>query len=232
MHRRCLMVVLGGLLLPALLPLVACGGPTISSAKLLQDAQATFNADQTLHFVMQVENVGTIAGADYDIQSANGDVARPDKLKANANLVTALGTVDTQLIIIGSRGWFTNPLTGKLEPSNAFNGFAQLFDPQRGIGSLLPTIKNPSTPSDGSANGVPCWKVTGALDASAVAALASISGASTGTIAVSVCVGKNDSQLHQVILKGKLNAHDSDGTTRTILFSAFNTPVTIEAPSV
>jgi hypothetical protein len=183
-----------------------------------------------MHFIAQADHLGTLSGDDVDVQKAEGDVARPDKLKATATLATSIITVDVQLILIGSQGWYTNPLTGNFEPTDQFNGFQVLFDPSQGIGAQLTQIKNPSAPSDGSANGVACWKISGTLPAATVGQYVGAANA-TGDIPVTVCLGKDDGRLHEIILKGVLTSHDTDQTTRTILFSDFDKPVTIEPPS-
>jgi hypothetical protein len=221
---------MGGLC-ACLLLLAACGGSSApSSAALLKTAQDKFNATQSMHFVMQADHLGAVSGLDADVQKADGDVARPDKLKANATVVTSIVSVDVQLILIGSQGWYTNPLTGNFEETDQFNGFQVLFDPTKGIGAQLTAIKNPSAPTDGSANGVACWKISGTLPASTVGPYVGAPNA-TGDIPVTVCLGKDDGRLHQIILRGVLTQHDTDQTVRTILFSDFDKPVTIEPPT-
>jgi LppX/LprAFG-like lipoprotein len=221
-----------GAVCACLLLLAACGGSSApSSAALLKTAQDKFNTTQSMHFVVNAEHLGTPTGNDADVQSADGDVARPDKLKAKATVVTSFITVDVQLILIGAQGWYTNPLTGNFEQTDQFNGFQVLFDPTKGIGAQLTALKNPSAPTDGSANGVACWKISGTLPASTVGQYVGAANAS-GDIPVTVCLGKDDGRLHQIILRGVLTAHDTDQTVRTILFSDFDKPVTIEPPTV
>jgi hypothetical protein len=219
-----------GGLCACLLLLAACGGPTVNSATLLKGAQDKFNATQSFHFLMQADHLGALSGTDIDVQKAEGDVARPDKLKASATIATSIISVDSQLILIGTQGWYTNPLTGKFEQTDQFNGFLVIFDPVKGIGAQLTALKNPSAPTDGSANGVPCWKISGTVPAESAAVYVGGQGVS-GDIPVTVCIGKDDGQLHEIILKGMLTAHDTDQTTRTIILSDFNKPVTIEPPS-
>jgi hypothetical protein len=220
-----------GAVCACLLLLAACGAPTVNSTTLLKTAQSKFNATQSLHFLMKAEHLGALSGTDMDVQNAEGDVARPDKLKANATVATSIITVDVQLILIGGQGWYTNPLTGKFEQTDQFNGFQTIFDTSQGVGAQLTAIKNPSAPTDGSANGVACWKISGKLPAAGVGVYLGVQNA-TGDIPVTVCIGKDDGQLHEVILQGVLTPHDTDQTTRTIILSDFDKPVTIEAPSV
>jgi hypothetical protein len=232
-HHTRLALVSGwiGGLCACLLLLAACGGSSApSSAALLKTAQDKFNATQSMHFVMQAEHLGTVSGLDADVQKADGDVARPDKLKANATVTTSIASFDVQLILIGAQGWYTNPLTGEFEQTDQFNGFQVLFDQNKGIGAQLTALKNPSQPTDGSANGVACWKISGTLPASTVGQYVGAPNA-TGDIPVTVCLGKDDGRLHQIILRGALTTHDTDQTARTILFSNFDKPVTIEPPT-
>ena len=39
----------------------------------------------------------------------------PFRFLAEATVVVPIATVDVQLILIGSQGWYTNPLTGQFE---------------------------------------------------------------------------------------------------------------------
>ena len=214
-----------------LLLLAACGGSsTPNSTVLLKTAGEKFNATQSMHFLVQADHLGALSGADVDVQKAEGDVARPDKLKAKATVATSIVTVDVQLVLIGAQGWYTNPLTGQFEQTDQFNGFQVLFDPTKGVGAQLSALKSPSAPTDGSANGVPCWKISGTLPASTVGQYLGVPDA-TGDIPVTVFLGKDDGKLHEVLLRGVLTQHDTDQTVRTILFSDFDKPVTIEAPS-
>jgi len=214
----------------AILFLAGCGGSTPSAATLLKDAHDKFNATSSFHFVMTVQHPGTVAAGGFNLLNASGDVAPPDRLKATANVDAGFITVQIQLIIIGSNEWYTDPLSGQFVATNQFSSYLRIFDPNTGIGSLLTSLKNPSQPSDGSANGAACWKITGDLSK---AQLSPIFGSQVVGDArhTTFCISKTNSQLLSVVLQGQVLSGDSGQTIRTIYLSKFNQPVSIQAPA-
>lgn len=231
----------GVLVLAALLLLAACGGGSApSSAVLLTTAAAKLTADQSFHFEVTEDNAGTPSGDSVDVASASGDVVVPDRLSGTAQLNTgAFGMQTEKVIVVGNQAWLTNPLTGQYQRADQFALFpsAQPFLQHikvffsAGIAALLTSLEDVSAPSDGSANGVPCWKITGNVSTDKLSALTGGQVSAGQKIPTTICIGKDDGQLHSVSVKGKLTPFDTDQTTRTIMLSNFNKPVTIEPPA-
>ncbi len=220
-------------LLAALLALAACGGSsttTPSSTTLLKNAQAAFDADTSFHFLMTVTHPGPVPAGGYNITKAEGDVQRPSSLKTNATADAGFASVSVTLIIVGDQEWITDPVTGKFISTTDYGSFLDIFDAQKGIGSLLTKIQQPSAPSDGSANGVPCWKISGTLSPTDLGSLFGQLQA-TQPIPVTVCVGKSDNQLDSAALTGVIVGGDTTQTVRTFYLSNFNKPVTIATPA-
>ncbi|MGO8946235.1 MAG: LppX_LprAFG lipoprotein [Ktedonobacterales bacterium] len=224
------MIPLSMLVSLAVLSLAGCGGSTPATNTLLKDAQEQFTATKSLHFVMTTEHLGAVPIGSYSIVGATGDVARPDQLKGTATVDDGFGTIQIQLIIVGNQEWYTNPLTGQLVPTDQFGSYLRIFDPNTGIGSLLTGLKNPSQPSDGSANGTSCWKISGNIT---TAQLSPIFGSAVVGTAKSTtfCIGKSNHQLLSVVLQGQLLTGDTSQTIRTIYLSNFDQPVSIQTPS-
>jgi hypothetical protein len=214
----------------AILFLAGCGGSAPTAATLLKDAHDKFNATSSFHFVMTVQHPGTVAAGGFNILSAAGDVAPPDRLKASANVDAGFVSVQIQLIIIGSREWYTDPLSGQFVATNQFSSYMRIFDPETGLGSLLTSLKNPSQPSDGSANGTACWKVSGTLTRAQLFPIfgSQVVGDARNT---AFCISKTNNQLLSVVLQGQVLSGDSSQTIRTIYLSKFNQPVSIQAPA-
>jgi hypothetical protein len=215
----------------AILCFSGCGGSsTPSTATLLKNAHDKFNATESFHFVMTVQHPGAVALGSYAILDATGDVALPGRMKATATVNAGFATLQIQLIIIGNQEWYTDPLSGQFVPTNQFSSYMRIFDPQTGIGSLLTNLGNPSRPSDGSANGTACWKVSGNIS---MAQLTPIFGSQVVGNAndTTFCMRKTDSQLLSVVLQGHILTGDGSQTVRTIYLSNFNKPVSIQAPS-
>ena len=205
-----------------------------TSAALLATAQKKFNDAKTFHFVMKADHLGPKPAGDPGISSltdAEGDVARPDKLNASGTVDFGGITVSTKLVIIGQQAWYQNPLTGSYDEEDSFASFVTLFDPTKGLGIALTTIRNPSSPSDGSANGVPCWKITGDVDSATLGALLGEAATPKKSPKATVCVGKSDGRLYSVVLTGQLVTGDTDQTTRTFYISKYDEPVTVQPPA-
>lgn len=212
--------------------LAACGGGAKApdSATLLKNAQTKFNATSTFHFIMTVTNPGPVPPGGYNINSASGDVQRPDKLSATATASIGFASADVKLIIIGSQEWITDPITQKFSPTTDFSSFLAIFDPTNGIGSLLGEVQSPSKASSGSANGASCWKVSGAVPPDK---LTPIFGSITATspVPTTVCIDKTSNELDSVTLTGAITSGDTAQTSRTFYLSNFDKPVSIQPPA-
>ena len=211
--------------------LASCGG-TASSApsapQLLKSAQSAIQKVTAYHFNYDSQNIGTTGS--LPIQKADGDVVVPDKLKANATVLFNGQPLTTQLVAIGDNEYvfvLTNwqATTGLFDPRT-------LSDPHTGVAALIGQLQHPSTPSDSSVNGTPCWSITGKLDASALAAFTGGGAPAGSTVDVTTCVGKNDNLPYLITIKGVAATGDSAQTVRTFKLSKFNENVTITAPQL
>lgn len=214
--------------------LAGCSGPSApSSATLLAAAQQHFNDAKTFHFTLKADHLGPPPAGDPGLSSltaAEGDVQRPDRLGSSGTVDFGGLTVSTKLVIVGDKAWYQNPLTGSYDEDDSFASFVTLFDPTKGLGVALTALRNPSVPSDGSANGKPCWKISGDVDTSALSALLGNSASSKSPHAT-ICIGKDDGRLYSIVLTGQVIAGDIDQTSRTIYISKYDAPVSIQPPA-
>lgn len=213
----------------AVLLLAACGNSVPSSTSLLKGARTKLDATQSFHFVMKVSHPGTPSAGTYVVNSATGDVVRPNSLSAAAQVNAGFVSVNVKLVIIGNQEWFTDPVSGKFVQTTEFASFLSLFDPSVGLGSLMTSLKNPSTPVDGSANGTSCWKISGTLAPDLLTPIFTQVTA-TGPVATSFCIGKSDGRLYSATLTGNIVDGDSSQTVRTFYLSNFDQHVTITPP--
>jgi hypothetical protein len=217
--------------LALVLLLLGCGGSNASAPsaqQLIKDAQAAIGKVTSYHFNLKSQNIGTTGT--LPIQSADGDIVVPDKLQATANVVFNGGNAQAQIIAIGNVQYVNvlgswQQTTGLLDPR-------VLSDPQTGVAALLGQIQNPSTPSDSSSNGTPCWSINGKLKASALAGITGGGVPADTTDDVTVCIGKNDKLPYLIVIKGIAAQGDTAQTVRTFTLSKFNEQITITAPAV
>lgn len=226
---------LGLAILATLFVLAGCNQPSLPSAtSLLAAAAQHFNDAKTFHFVMTSDHLGpkqTGSPTLSDLSAADGDVQRPDRLSANGTVDLGGITVSTKLIIVGQRAWFLNPLTGNFDEEDDYAGFVGIFDPAKGLGIAITSLRNLSLPSDGSSNGTPCWKISGDVDTATLGSLLGEAANPAKPPRATICIGKTDGRLYSVVITGQLVTGDLDNTTRTFVLSKYDAPVNIQPPA-
>ncbi len=227
---RVLLSCVAGVFATVVLALTACGGSSAPSAtQLLQKAQTEWSSTTSLHFVMTVDNPGSGTLDNPYPKAATGDVKRPDAMTADATVDIVGAALATKAVIVNGTGWYLVPIINQWQQTDEFNSFLLIFDSQKGLGALLTQLKNPTKPADGSANGTPCWKVSGTLDP---ALLQPLFGSTTATAPVptTFCIGKSDNRLYSAALTGIITTGDKSNTVHTFYLSKFGETVTITPP--
>jgi LppX_LprAFG lipoprotein len=218
--------------LALVLLITACGGSTSNNGpnaqQLIKNAQAAIQKVTSYHFNLTVDNPGT--GEVLVIKSADGDVLVPDKLQANASVLVLGNVAQVKIITIDGSQYVTDPITGSWQHTTGLLDPRTLSNSNTGVASILGHIQNPSTPTDSSVNGTPCWSINGTLDARYLASITG-GGAPAGSIvAVTVCIGKANNLPYQIKMTGVAASGDNKDTVRTFTLSKFGEPLTIVAP--
>ncbi len=221
------------ILLALTLILAACGGGNTTSTtpdahQLIKNAQAAFQKVTAYHFNLAADNAG--AGGFLVVKSADGDTLVPDKLRADANAVVLGNVVKVKIVSIGAKQYVTDPITGRWTPTSGLIDPRGLSNSQTGVVAVLGQIENPSTPTDNSVDGTPCWSINGKLDAKYLQGITG-GGAPAGTkVNVTTCIGKSDNLPYLIRINGIAIQGDTDKTVRTFKLSKFNEALTIAAP--
>jgi hypothetical protein len=203
--------------------------PKPTAQQLLAAVHKSFSSVSAFHVVMRVQNAGSTTGSKFQIRNADGDVVLPDKIKAQATVILSGQAVTVNLISIGDTQFITDPVTGQWRVIKGVLNLRTLTNPNTGIISAVSQLQNASTPTDDTVNGIPCWRITGKLEAKTLAFITG--GVPTNTVLqTSECIGKNDSLLYQVIVTGQAAASYTPQTTLTFLLSNYNEHVIIKAP--
>lgn len=147
-----------GLWLALLLGLVGCSGggvnaptpvpptPTPTPQQLLERGVQTFNATESFHFDLLLENrslaVDTTGALAFN--QAQGDVRPPDQFQASSTIQTPLGAIALSYISIGDQQWVTNPLdqTWSEAPPELRSNVSQLFTPDTGLAKFMSDLEN------------------------------------------------------------------------------------------
>jgi hypothetical protein len=214
----------------ALLALVGFGGssntPTPTAQQLIKSAQSAIQKVTSYHFNLKVDNPPT--SGSLPLQSADGDIVVPDKLKAIANAHVGGAVLQVQIVAIGNNqyiyllgGW--QKTTGLLDPRS-------LSDSRTGVSAILGNIQTPGSPTDSTTAGTACWSISGKLNATYLKGITG-GGAPAGTMDdITTCIGKSDNLPYLIIVKGIAAQGDSAQTTRTFKLSKFGEHVTIVSP--
>ena len=206
--------------------------PKPTSKQLLSSLQKSFSGVSAFHVVLKVDNPGTVTTNQVQIRKADGDVIMPDKVKATATVILSGQSVTVNLISVGNSQFITDPITGQWRVVKGLLDPRTLTNPNTGIISLINKVQNVSQPVDDSVNGVPCWRVTGQLDAKYLSFFTG-GGVPSGTmLQTSACVGKADSLPYQLKVTGQATVGDTSSTIRTFIISNYNEAISIIAPQV
>ena len=203
-----------------------------TAQQLFASMQKNFRTVNSFHVIMKTSNLGTSSGNHIQIRSAEGDVVMPDKVKAQASVILSGQNVTVNLISFGATQYITDPITGQWRVVKGVLDPRTLTNPDTGIISLAGKLQNVSTPTDDAANGVPCWRVNGLLDAKYIAFFTG-GGVPAGTLLqTSICVGKTDGLPHNLSVVGRATSTDTAQTSRTFDISNYNENISIVAPQV
>ena len=218
-------------LLACMLAITACSGSGASTPDahtLITQAQTAIQKVTSYHFNITVDNPGT--GGALVIKTADGDILVPDKLQANANVLLLNNIVQVKIITIGANQYVTDPITNAWHKTSGLLDPRTLSDSKTGVAAILGNIQNPSTPTDSSVDGTPCWSIDGTLDAKYLAAITG-GGAPTGsTVKVTTCIGKSDNLPYLIKMSGIAAQGDATNTVRNFKLSKFGESLTITAP--
>src|SRR5437868_7599650 len=207
-------------------------GPKPTTKQLLAASRKNFLNVSAFHVTMQVNNPGKATTDRVQILNANGDVVMPDKVKAQATVVLSGQSVTVNLISVANNQFITDPITGQWRVIKGLLDPRTLTNPDSGIASLVGKVQNISQPADDTVNGVPCWRVTGQLDAKYLAFFTGGEYPSGTMLQTSACIGKSDMLPHQLKVTGQAGAGDMANTSRTFLVSNYNENVSITPPQI
>lgn len=202
--------------------------PTPTAQQLISRAQAAIQKVTSYHFNLVVDNPGS--GSSLVIKSADGDIAVPDKLKANADAVVLNNIVKVQIISIKDKQYITDPITGQWITTTELLDPRTLSDPQKGVVAILGHIQNPSTPTNSKVDNTDCWNINGRLDTRYLTGITGGGEPAGSTVAITTCIGKSDNLPYLIRINGVAIKGDTDKTVRTFKLSKFGEALTIVAP--
>ena len=210
----------------------AANAPRPTTQQLLTALQKNFRAVNSFHVVLQVQNPGQVTADQVQIRNANGDVVMPDKVKAQATVMLSGQSVSVNLISVGDSQFITDPITGQWRVIKGVLDPRTLTNPDTGIISLVGKVQNVSQPVSDTVNAIPCWRISGQLDAKTLAFFTG-GGVPAGMMLQTIAyIGKGDSLPYRVSVVGMAAVGDTAQTARTFDISNYNETITISAPQI
>jgi hypothetical protein len=201
----------------------------LSAAQIVSQAGDNLSPVNSFHFRLDQVGGGTPIANGIEMTKVDGDIVKPDKLKASVT-GTAMGmSIDVQMISVGGVIYMTNFLSGKWEVLPGQFAVLGVFDPNTGISQILRGINGPTRLADETAGGVACYHISGTVDSGSLNAITGSSVKGT-VINVEVWIGKADFLPRIIKLTGKITDTEVPGIVRTLSLSNFNETVSIELP--
>lgn len=241
--RRALLLLIAGSVLiagcdaggPPAVPTASPPPPTPTptpAALAAQIGQATQRA-QSFHFDIAVGGAPVYADSSgiFALSGIAGDLRRPDGVLATVKVGGGSGTSEIKLVSLAGKQYITNPITTAWQcvpPGELFDP-AVLFDPAKGFEYVLQQgYRNVALVGTEDINGQPNIHLTGRIDGDL---LKPISGEQIGAGPVKADVWADAATLRatQVVLVDPASGA-RDATTWDVLFSAYDTPVDVQAP--
>src|SRR5260370_14830448 len=97
------LLLLSGCALPWKQHSVRTSSPRPTAQQFLGSVQKNFAAVNAFHVVMQVQNAGPVVPGHVEIRTAKGDIAMPDKIKAQATVIFSGQPVTVNRIIVADQ---------------------------------------------------------------------------------------------------------------------------------
>ncbi len=213
------------------LVIAGCGGhtaaPKANAETLLQQAKATIDAAQSVHFLLTTQG---ISGGSTTITGGEGDLARPDQLQgtftvsihglaANVKVVSKGGVFAAQLP-------FQNKYTRTNPSSFGLTDPAQLLNPDHGLSNLLTAGTNAKVTGQERVKGELLYEVTSTVPGSAIPVLPDANASQPVTMVTAI--NASSYQVRQLALTGPFTS--SSDSTYAVTLTNYNEPVIITLP--
>jgi hypothetical protein len=201
----------------------------MTAPEVIDRCMKSMEAAESFHFELEHDGGGTPIAMGLVMDKAEGDIARPDRLKAKIS-VTMMGLfMEVEVITVGSVVYITNPLTMEWELLPTEFSAVSFFDPDSGVTAILEGMTSLVKLKDEKAEGLLCYHIAGKTASQYLnsIALSSVEGVMIDT---EVWVDTEDFLLRRIRLEGRITEGEESGIVRTISLSDFDQSLEIELP--
>ena len=201
----------------------------INPEAVLERAGRVMEGLESLHFRLSHERGRTQLIPGLVIDEAEGDVASPDGLSVTFSGSYGTGfAVRASLISVGGASYMTNPFTGEWEAGPTGVSALGFFDPRRGIAAMMSQVDQPSL-LKGATDRRNVYMIGGDLVTEALAPLLGTTLVGE-TVRVELTIDADRLYLLEARIDGRVTPTDDEDVVRIVTHSAFNSPISIEAP--
>lgn len=197
-----------------------------AGSTLVSEAAVATSALKSAH--VRIETEGEVGN--LPMRRAEGDLLRSGDAKGTIQLSQFGALIEYEFVVLG-KSIYLKGLTGGWQQMDAAVASSiydpsAILDPERGIGKLLSTAKDPVTEAKEKVDGKDAYRVAVKLDGGAVSALVpGVGGEVTGKL----WIDAQTKHLLKAVLTVPGATADKTGTV-TINVSAPDAPVTVNAP--
>jgi hypothetical protein len=217
------------ILLAASAPACSGGGEEQPSAQaIVARAASATQAEKRFHFVFDEKN-GPHSTTGVHLVFAEGDIAVPDKVKADVSGTLQGVPLRTRLVVAGGKYYITDPFTGKWREVSINLNPVAFFDPAKGVLAVIEDATQLELVGSEEVSGVNAYHVKGKTTLSSITPLL---GNPPGTrlVDVELWVDQKTDRLVRLRLSGEVQEGDPADAVRTIELSRFGVVVPIAAP--
>jgi hypothetical protein len=213
-------------LLALIVPVAACGGDETaapSAAEAIDRAVDATARETSFRFRLEVENPPRSA-AGLNLTHAEGEIAVPDRMRADVGGTFAGIPLESELIAVGRDEWLRNPFGGGFRKIDIGVSPLDFFDPESGVLAVLKNAEDVALSEDGDE-----YVITGDVAAESVDGFLGVD-ADARQLDVDVRIGKDDYLLHRVVVKGPANDSEPADVQRVLELSDYGAGVSVEPP--
>jgi hypothetical protein len=148
--------------------------PTPTPDEILARASGRLAETNSVHFTLEVDGETYVDTAkSIRLVGAEGDLVRPDRVRATFQSEIIGRTISLQLITVGEESWTTNLLTGEWETAPVEFAYRPdvLFSTQDGIGPVMGRVQNVERLPDEEIAGRPVYHLHADVEESIVGPL-------------------------------------------------------------
>ena len=201
---------------------------SLSASEIISNSIEEMNLISSFHFKLLHQGGRTPIAMGLELDEAEGDIVKPDKLKTTILAALRGMLVEVEVITIEVITYMTNPLTKQWELVPGEFSAISIFDPNAGITSILQDIVN-ATVVESEDDDSESYHIQGELPSESLRpiTLSSVEGIN---VSVDVWIGRESFLINQIRIEGQITETEKPGIIRILELSDYNKAVEIAPP--